>query len=603
MKASFKYFVISAFAILLCSCNKEMNHDSIESQVQISAKIYPHVVTRVSDDGTSFMDGDAIKVQNVDRLNKNLATYTYTASTEKWNTSDQLFWEGSTTNTFNAWYPSSAEYASFDIPSDQAAGTSTVDWMTATASAKKSDGYVELAFNHNLAKVTVTIEDWSNEYAENEKVVNSLELKSLSSVVFNDGTISGDNVAKWVKTFVSEINTTYVAILAPGVYAAGEDIIQVYVNGASTPLIAKTASNVEIESGKAYNFKLTIGKDLAAISSSVSIGEWNKEALEDQVGEDIIYKLAEDAPLNYSLQFGSSNLRIPFLSNVGTDITILYDGSESDWITYDNNLTISSHINDLLFSVSPNKSTSTRTARILLSNSYVNKSITLNVSQTPFSGLDGSNLNENKYITYVEDYEYVGGGTAFDYDMYDYGTTIYSIGLARSSKIECKFCLNYFTEGAFYISVGEYDDSLYKIYLNQNGLNFNSRVYKWADLGVSMTSVITLTLFGTTMIINGKTIEGIPHVSDYLDGYIWSGHFHERDDGMWWQDYTFQDGARIYYAKGWDSNGRLIYIGGASLSGDGRACWQSQYYDSGSGDLVTKEHFPRTTKSFGIGNL
>ena len=44
----------------------------------------------------------------------------------------------------------------------------------------------------------------------------------------------------------------------------------------------------------------------------------------------------------------------------------------------------------------------------------------------PFVGLDDSNLDKGKYITYVEDYEYVGKGDAFDYDMYYYGTTIYS---------------------------------------------------------------------------------------------------------------------------------------------------------------------------------
>jgi hypothetical protein len=225
------------------------------------------------------------------------------------------------------------------------------------------------------------------------------------------------------------------------------------------------------------------------------------------------------------------------------------------------------------------------------------------VSQTPFTGLDESILDEGKYITYVEDYEYKGSGDAFDYDMYYYGTTIYSSGLANSSKIECKFSLNDFTEGSFYISVGEYDDSIYKIYLNAKGLNIGSSLYTWTDMGVSKTSIITLTLSGTTMIVNGKTISGIPAVGRYLDGYIWSGHYHERDDGMWWKDYTFQDGARIYYAKGWDPDGQLIYIGGAALADDGRACWKSIYRDYHSGDLITKNHFPRVTSSFGRGNL
>ena len=76
MKTSYKYLAI-AFATLLCSCNKGITPDVIESQVQISANITPCVITRITEDGASFTNGDEIKVLNVDRVNKNLATYTY----------------------------------------------------------------------------------------------------------------------------------------------------------------------------------------------------------------------------------------------------------------------------------------------------------------------------------------------------------------------------------------------------------------------------------------------------------------------------------------------------------------------------------------------
>lgn len=281
MKTSYKYLAI-ALATLLCSCNKELAPDTIESQVQISAQIIPTVVTRVTDDGTAFTDGDAIKVQNMNRENKNLATYIYTAATGKWSTTNELYWNGESANTFNAWYPATAAYASFSIPSDQSAGTAAADWMTATASANKAAGNVQLAFNHNLAKVTIVIDSWSNEYAANEKIVNSLELNSLSSVMSYNGTMTGDNTAKWVKTYTSQANTSFVAIVAPAAYNADTDVMQIYVNGASTPLKVKTTSSVKIESGKAYTFKLTVGKNLATISSSVTIGEWDDVVLDNQ---------------------------------------------------------------------------------------------------------------------------------------------------------------------------------------------------------------------------------------------------------------------------------------------------------------------------------
>jgi phage anti-repressor protein len=256
--------------------------DFVESQVEISANITPCVLTRVTDAGTEFTDGDMIGVQNINRTTKNLATYTYSESTDKWNTTDDLYWGVQPTNTFNAWYPATSAYNSFTIPTDQTAGTATADWMTATTTANRADGVVNLSFNHNLAKVTITIDKWSNEYLESEKVISSLELSSLSGVMsYNNSTLSGDNKAKWVKTYTKDANKSFVAIIAPGTYASATNIMQVYVKGSETPLAVKTRSDLTVEAGKAYSFKLDIGKDLAIITSSVTVGDWGDVDLED----------------------------------------------------------------------------------------------------------------------------------------------------------------------------------------------------------------------------------------------------------------------------------------------------------------------------------
>ena len=278
MKTSYKYLAI-IFVTLLCSCDKEVMPDFVESQVEISANITPCVLTRVTDDGIAFTDGDKIKVQNMNRTDKNLATYVYSESTSKWNTSDALYWGVQPTNTFNAWYPATSAYNSFTIPTDQTAGTATADWMTATTSANRANGAVNLSFNHNLAKVTITIDEWNNEYLESERVISLLELSSLSGVMSYDSTLSGDNQAKWVKTYTKDANKSFVAIIAPGTYASATNIMQVYVNDSATPLAVKTPSNLTLEVGKAYHFKLTIGKDLA--TTSVTVGDWGDVDLED----------------------------------------------------------------------------------------------------------------------------------------------------------------------------------------------------------------------------------------------------------------------------------------------------------------------------------
>ena len=280
MKTSYKYLAI-IFVTLLCSCDKEVMPDFVESQVEISANITPCVLTRVTDDGIAFTDGDKIRVQNMNRAEKNLATYAYSESTSKWNTSDALYWGVQPTNTFNAWYPATSAYNSFTIPTDQTAGTATADWMTATTSANRENGAVNLSFNHNLAKVTITIDKWNNEYLENERVISLLELSSLSGVMSYNSTLSGDNQAKWVKTYTKDANKSFVAIIAPGTYASATNIMQVYVNGSATPLAVKTPSNLTLEAGKAYRFKLTIGKEMATITSSVTVGDWGDVDLED----------------------------------------------------------------------------------------------------------------------------------------------------------------------------------------------------------------------------------------------------------------------------------------------------------------------------------
>lgn len=279
MKTSYKYLAI-IFVTLLCSCDKEVMPDFVESQVEISANITPCVLTRVTDDGIAFTDGDKIRVQNMNRAEKNLATYAYSESTSKWNTSDALYWGVQPTNTFNAWYPATSAYNSFTIPTDQTAGTATADWMTATTSANRANGAVNLSFNHNLAKVTITIDEWNNEYLESERVISLLELSSLSGVMSYDSTLSGDNQAKWVKTYTKDANKSFVAIIAPGTYASATNIMQVYVNGSATPLAVKTPSNLTLEVGKAYHFKLTIGKDLA--TTSVTVGDWGDVDLDNQ---------------------------------------------------------------------------------------------------------------------------------------------------------------------------------------------------------------------------------------------------------------------------------------------------------------------------------
>lgn len=297
-----KYIAILAMMFCFLSCNDELYPES-NSKVKINASIAAELVTRVSDDGTRFTDGDVVRVVNLDRSTDNLADYTYSESTNTWNTTDNLLWEGREENHFNAWHPASATYTMFSIPSDQSQGISFADWMTASATASQSVGSVNFAFSHLLAKVTVHISGWGTEYAEAERVVNSVKIATVSRFVSKngEGEISGNGQANMLISCPDADG--YSAIVAPGLYAADTEIMHISVTDVATPLVVKTSSDMVLESGKAYRFNVRIGKDAIVLDASdVVVIDWVDQELMDQ-------ELIPDSetPGSYTVQLTSSS--------------------------------------------------------------------------------------------------------------------------------------------------------------------------------------------------------------------------------------------------------------------------------------------------------
>ena len=286
MRNIFRNIILSALAFSFFSCQEELSPETADNnKVSISARISLGLVTRVSDDGASFSDGDAVAVQNLSRSTKNLATYTYSSSSGVWSTADALFWEGSSANDFIAWYPATSAYDSFTVPTDQSEGTDAADWMTAAIQAKRSNGSVALEFSHHLSKITVDITDWGTEFAQNERVLTQAQIMTSSTVLTNDGSsVSGDDQIKSVSGYVD--GTSFKVIVAPGTYASGAEIMKLYINGASEPLSVKTSSDITLASGKAYTFKVSVGKDVILLDdSSISVNDWDDEFLDDVVIE------------------------------------------------------------------------------------------------------------------------------------------------------------------------------------------------------------------------------------------------------------------------------------------------------------------------------
>ena len=167
---TFKYIALAAltFSFAACTQDEDFIPRGDGDTVKITASIGA-LQTRVSYDverNTTFDEGDQIKVENKLRTSKNVATYTLTD--EDWNTADAFVWNGASKNEFEAWYPLTASYTTFTIPTDQSSEQllGAADWMIASSGKidKPENHTLNLNFHHQLSKVTVNIAEWNSEF-------------------------------------------------------------------------------------------------------------------------------------------------------------------------------------------------------------------------------------------------------------------------------------------------------------------------------------------------------------------------------------------------------------------------------------------------------
>lgn len=291
MKKVHSYITLAA-ALTLAACTAEDNFTNRTSDgvVQVSALIATEVQSRVNTegDGMAFSEGDVITLQNTSRTDKNVGNYKYENST--WTpTGDALvLWKGTEDNDFQAWYPATATYTSFTIPTDQSStNLPTADWMTATGTAKRGDGSVSLAFNHLLSKVTVTINAYGTEYGEATPGVSDFKIHTIATemtAAYDAGTtVTGTAAAATITPYQGA--GSYTAIVAPGAYSGTFLTLNVKVGEDEAKAMTVTApAGLTLDSGKAYAFTLKVGKDKAALGE-VGVSDWNGEG--NALGTDV----------------------------------------------------------------------------------------------------------------------------------------------------------------------------------------------------------------------------------------------------------------------------------------------------------------------------
>ena len=298
MKTTNQYIALAVLALTFAACTQD--EDFIPrgdgDAVKITASIEA-MQTRVSYDAernTTFDENDQIKVVNKLRTSKNVATYTLTD--EEWNTADPFVWNGASKNEFEAWYPLTASYTTFTIPTDQSSEQllGAADWMIASSGEidKPEDQTLELYFLHRLSKVTVTIDEWNDEFGGTTQTISSPKIytkgTALTATYDDSGvTITATGGDTGIDPLVS--GTSYTAIVAPAKYATTDKFMTFTVNGKEMTVLATPSSLNEegLQAGLHYLFDLKVGKDAVTLYS-VKVTPWEEKEIDGGVATEAL---------------------------------------------------------------------------------------------------------------------------------------------------------------------------------------------------------------------------------------------------------------------------------------------------------------------------
>lgn len=293
-----KYIPAAALALVLAGCQSEddfMSSDYANDPMAVHIRAGIEALqTRVNTAGTgdTWETGDLISVANTSKgavTGKDKAVYKYNGSTWEPEGADYMVWADDV-NTFEAYYPvvegKTDSYTQFELPADQSSNTpgaanyiGRADYMTAAASQSKSDA-LNLTFKHHLAKVTVEISGYGDQYATQKPVFQAPTFTVPTTTTTVDGktlTVAGNGTTVtglFSEDASTEAKHSFTAVLVPGNYAADDTFVQLNIQG-GTPFIVKANEQLTngLVSGKAYTFNVTVGKNGATINS-VTVGDW-----------------------------------------------------------------------------------------------------------------------------------------------------------------------------------------------------------------------------------------------------------------------------------------------------------------------------------------
>lgn len=299
-----KKFIYAALALLtlgLTACQQDdFTPQGGNDEIRISFTS-DAIQTRVNTLGTGdkWENGDQILVVNTASNVDAIFTASVANESTSWTQDKKLYWDGDGSHTLLASYPAGSGYGSFTLPTDQSdePKLKSADYMNAYCIGSKSQGAVTFAMQHRMSMITATY-TVENEFAQGT-VLSKAEVYSTSSTATFDytqeGIMSVDEESQWVSAYIRDGKFT--AIVMPGEYKAGDELMRVTVDGATEPLIVKAKEDFTLGEGEHRAFTLSVGKEyIESDENTTAETLQNAIAAKLAAGEtDIRIKLAEDA--------------------------------------------------------------------------------------------------------------------------------------------------------------------------------------------------------------------------------------------------------------------------------------------------------------------
>ena len=253
MKKIFGYITL-AMALTACGSDEalqEYEQKQDKYPLQFTATV-EDIQTRVTADN-NWSDGDEIGIQ-IGTSEEQQGKYTYAANdgSGTWSSENPVSWQEDQTADVTAWYPYYKK-ENADI-SNQADGYTQYEFLKAEETGQSSQQTVNLTFKHQMAKVMCRVKD-NYRYIRGAKV----RFYGMPSVTFDKGVVTATGTRGEITPYsIDYIDlTTYVALLAPQTIESGQSFIEVTANGKTYRL--KPADAIQLEAGKSYNYKITIG--------------------------------------------------------------------------------------------------------------------------------------------------------------------------------------------------------------------------------------------------------------------------------------------------------------------------------------------------------